>query len=413
MIEKWNKEWNYEEKLSNNLLHKHSSIWRIKPDNLPEEMKYDERFSFKGKIVNNLQVLYPCAKNRKGTCIYLCKCFCGTYFLTNQNALKKGRIHSCGCKHKENMIKSIEQRGIREDLTGKIFGKLTVIKAGERDKNGLKWLCQCECGNQIQVLAGNLKRGNTTTCGCSRKENPGARKDLTSFRKGKLVVLGEPSIGERGTLWKCQCDCGNIVYKYAQDLVHGNVSSCGCLKAELIRERHNLIGKKFGKLTVVEDTGRTDNFGQILWKCKCDCGNETEVRAGNLVKGNTTSCGCINSRGNTIISQWLAEREIRFEQEATFKDCLSENGYNMRYDFKIYYDESNNFALLEYDGDIHFAENINENGWNTKEAFEIRHNRDLRKTQWAKDNNIILYRISYKENIEERMEEIINELRSR
>ena len=50
-------------------------------------------------------------------------------------------------------------------------------------------------------------------------------------------------------------------------------------------------GQVFGKLTVLEQAGR-DRLKKVLWKCKCECGNETVVVAGSLTTGNTTSCGC-------------------------------------------------------------------------------------------------------------------------
>ena len=54
-------------------------------------------------------------------------------------------------------------------------------------------------------------------------------------------------------------------------------------------------GQVFGKLTVVEQAGR-DKLKKVLWRCKCECGNETVVVSGSLVTGNTTSCGC--DKGN-------------------------------------------------------------------------------------------------------------------
>lgn len=50
-------------------------------------------------------------------------------------------------------------------------------------------------------------------------------------------------------------------------------------------------GQIFGKLTVLEQAGR-NNLKKVLWRCKCECGNETVVVSGSLVTGNTTSCGC-------------------------------------------------------------------------------------------------------------------------
>jgi len=49
---------------------------------------------------------------------------------------------------------------------------------------------------------------------------------------------------------------------------------------------------RYGQLTAVSQAGR-NKHGQILWLCKCDCGNEVNVLAGSLTTGNTKSCGCV------------------------------------------------------------------------------------------------------------------------
>lgn len=51
-------------------------------------------------------------------------------------------------------------------------------------------------------------------------------------------------------------------------------------------------GQRFGKLLVLE-RGGTNALKKVLWHCRCDCGNETSAVAGDLVTGNTTSCGCV------------------------------------------------------------------------------------------------------------------------
>ena len=51
-------------------------------------------------------------------------------------------------------------------------------------------------------------------------------------------------------------------------------------------------GERFGKLVVQARAGTGANR-KVLWRCLCDCGNETTVVAGSLVTGNTTSCGCV------------------------------------------------------------------------------------------------------------------------
>lgn len=59
---------------------------------------------------------------------------------------------------------------------------------------------------------------------------------------------------------------------------------------------NNLEGVRFGKLTAIKPVGKSKDR-QIVWLCKCGCGNEICVPAGSLRKGNTKSCGCLSHRG--------------------------------------------------------------------------------------------------------------------
>lgn len=50
---------------------------------------------------------------------------------------------------------------------GNIYGYLTVIARATNDSSGrARWLCQCKCGNQVEVLGKSLRNGNTKSCGC-------------------------------------------------------------------------------------------------------------------------------------------------------------------------------------------------------------------------------------------------------
>ena len=57
-----------------------------------------------------------------------------------------------------------------------------------------------------------------------------------------------------------------------------------------MRERENLAGKKFGKLTVISYNGK-DNKRHSFYKCVCECGRVRIVRADKLKSGSTVSCG--------------------------------------------------------------------------------------------------------------------------
>ena len=115
------------------------------------------------------------------------------------------------------------------------------------------------------------------------------RLNLTGERYGKLTVIKYIGYKNKKSIWECQCDCGNIVNKSVGELRGGGTISCGCWRKE--RVKANLIGKKFGRLTVVEEVGR-NKWGGVIWRCQCDCGNITETLSKYLLNGDTTSCGC-------------------------------------------------------------------------------------------------------------------------
>lgn len=54
-----------------------------------------------------------------------------------------------------------------KDLTGQKFGRLTVIKRADNNKNGsTRWLCKCDCGNEKIVEGGHLRSNKIKSCGC-------------------------------------------------------------------------------------------------------------------------------------------------------------------------------------------------------------------------------------------------------
>jgi hypothetical protein len=61
-------------------------------------------------------------------------------------------------------------KGVCAELTGMVFGRLTVIKRLHATERGYLWLCRCTCGNEVTPATGNLTRGNTASCGCLKRE---------------------------------------------------------------------------------------------------------------------------------------------------------------------------------------------------------------------------------------------------
>lgn len=108
----------------------------------------------------------------------------------------------------------------RIPLEGKIIGKLTVFEY----IGGGKYRCQCDCGNVVEVFGSNLTRGHTTSCGCAK-----LTADLTGKQFGRLTVIKRVPPENGRTCWECRCECGNTVNVRSDCLTSGATQSCGCL----------------------------------------------------------------------------------------------------------------------------------------------------------------------------------------
>lgn len=116
---------------------------------------------------------------------------------------------------------------ITEDLTGRKFGKLTVLSVDERRSYGLTWKCKCDCGTIKSVFGGHLRRGMTKSCGCNRKGPKGNVKIGQIF--GFLEVISIHHIDKWYNYhYLCKCECGNFAVIPGQNLVKGKTKSCGC-----------------------------------------------------------------------------------------------------------------------------------------------------------------------------------------
>ena len=161
----------------------------------------------------------------------------------------------------------------------------------------------------------------------------------TQFGRLTVIKLLDKKI-RKGRVYLCQCSCGNVCEKTAQALRNDGTKSCGCLARELSAKRigersiRDLTGQRFGKLTALEMTEQR-NFGAVVWKCQCDCGNIIYVPSKRLQCGDTQSCGCLRSKGEYRICQILDDNNIPYQQEMSFPDLKSDKGYLLRYDFYV------------------------------------------------------------------------------
>lgn len=121
--------------------------------------------------------------------------------------------------------------------TGNRYSRLLVIgRAGKNKDGNVRWLCCCDCGNQVTVVGVSLRRGRTKSCGCLQKQRTAEihTKNEMNNRYGKLTVVEYAGGSKGGAQWLCQCDCGIKIVVLADSLRRGNTRSCGCLHKETV-----------------------------------------------------------------------------------------------------------------------------------------------------------------------------------
>lgn len=174
------------------------------------------------------------------------------------------------------------------DLSGRSFGSWTVLSRAPSQNGRTTWNCQCICGVTKDVSSISLRKGTSTSCGCSH-----SKENLVGRNFGELTVLSFDGFIKGNPKWICTCSCGSVVSLFENSLRSGRKHCNSYL--------HNPnIGLKYGKLTITPhyiSTGRSRKY-----LCQCDCGNTTYSTISNLISGNTKSCGCMSleSRKSSI-----------------------------------------------------------------------------------------------------------------
>lgn len=127
------------------------------------------------------------------------------------------------------------------DITNKKFGFLTA----KRYIGNEKWECECICGKIVYATGNALRKGDKTSCGCSKNTR---FVDLTGKRFGKLTVVSKNEIRKRNRIcWNCLCDCGKEVIVSSANIGR-SVKSCGCLKIQRTSEIKTVHGKRNTKI---------------------------------------------------------------------------------------------------------------------------------------------------------------------
>lgn len=155
------------------------------------------------------------------------------------------------------------------DLIGKTFNRLTVLYKYPDSSKGVKWVCKCICGKESIVFGTMLRNNHTKSCGCLHKETISKirKNNLTGKRFGRLTVIKEEKSKDKSYYsWLCKCDCGNEKIIRGQNLVQNQTFSCGCYLKEIAKSKKGTKNPNYNPLLTDEDRNKDRRFpGYMEW----------------------------------------------------------------------------------------------------------------------------------------------------
>lgn len=246
----------------------------------------------------------------------------------------------------------------RIDLVGKRFGKLTVISISENDyyyKNHnkmLRWVCECDCGNIVEVTGANLRNGYTKSCGCQLINQYYKRNEICDtgeyiimkINAGEVLLDYEDYEWAKNHTWnkesgksikiisKTICGDGTIVYSLRNHIV-GLVTYH---ESKPIFEYKN--GNKFDL--------RKSNFSLKIPDFVVDKDDYIKY-----LESNTDGISVSNWRRGYLVSFFIGEKHSRkkfktFNEAYEFQQKIKKDGDNMG-DIKLAHathDENNRWS---------------------------------------------------------------------
>lgn len=190
---------------------------------------------------------------------------------------------------------------VKEDLTGRVFGRLTVLCQTEdyvdpRGRHSARWLCECSCEQHTikSVLGSELKGGGTQSCGCMARE----KTSIRNRKKNKQDLSGEC-----GIIWSTNTneeiyfdlEDADKILKYSWS-VNDQGYAVATIEDKKIK-MHILLGFKWHDH---HNQNKLDNRKQNLWQCTVEENNR------NVPKGKNNTSGVIGVHYEKRRSKYVA-----------------------------------------------------------------------------------------------------------
>ena len=246
----------------------------------------------------------------------------------------------------------------RIDETGNKYGEWTILEyippeKRDKPKSNLNYLAQCSCGNIRPIRSSDLKSGKSKSCGCLKHKKWNIEIGKTY---GEITVLYQLKNchGNYIQQYHCICSCGNEIDLPANSI--NKKKNCGCEYGKGFDKIQEMIGEKYGYLTVLKVSDRLDKKGKRNYRiCQCDCGNIVEVYRGHLKDGHTQSCGCITSFGENYVYDYLKQYNLNIARQ--YKTDLIDKA-PLPFDIAILNKTNELLALIEVQGKQHYDSSL-------------------------------------------------------
>ena len=179
-----------------------------------------------------------------------------------------------------------------ENLIGKKFNSLTIIDIDLSIGIRKRIICKCDCGKIVRCHYRDIINGRLKSCGCLKTKALDKYLDLVGSKINKWLILRFNQCSNKYHTFTCQCDCGTIKEVSCFNLCKNKSKDCGCGRKTTSSnvKSKNLVGMKFGRLTVISKLPKSNKFNRLLYNCKCDCGREIVVPSQSLTTNHTASC---------------------------------------------------------------------------------------------------------------------------
>lgn len=201
---------------------------------------------------------------------------------------------------------------VRTNKIGKQFGKL-IVDSINKEKTTNKhtyFNCHCLCGNTKIIVKRSDNLNANSNCGCE------------------------------------------LHHKVSQNSINALIIHAKTRETKLLGQKFGKLTviEYIGKIP--------EYCNANIWKCECDCGNIIYATTSNLNSGHIKSCGCLHSYKEMLIKEFLNKNHIPFKQEYCFPDLINPNTECfLRYDFALFNQQQQLIGLIEYNGIQHYDQN--------------------------------------------------------